>query len=150
MHRLTVASQAVTPVARHAVSGCRAWVWCGVLCGQKCGILCGTGFRTQGRPRPRQHWLCACRLSPTTRPLHRKRWGEVRVVGFRTACSQVQAGAGPAKQESAVQITDELMNRKKKKKKKKKKTTERVREGHARSEDAGGVEKEVSGLGEVG
>jgi hypothetical protein len=42
------------------------------------------------------------------------------------------------------------MDRRKKKNKKKKKKTERVREGHARSEDAGGVEEEVSAFGEVG
>jgi hypothetical protein len=147
MHRLTVASHAVMPVSSDAVSGCPAPVCCGILCGQKCGILCGTGFRTQGRPRPRQHWLFACILSPTTRPLHRKRLGEVRVVGLRTACSQVQAGAGPAREGSvsgSLQINDEFMDGDKKKI-----AGRRVRQDGLWLGDETGGDGEVCGLGEV-
>jgi hypothetical protein len=113
MNRTTVTERGIKPAASRGVPGCQAQVLCGTKCGQKCGILCGTGFRTQGRPRPRQHWVFARQPSPTTRPPRRKRMGEVRVVGLGQTCNSVQAGAGPARNGSVrrgQQNSDQLMD----------------------------------------
>jgi hypothetical protein len=109
MNRTTVTEQRIKPAASRQVPGCQAQVLCGTKCGQKCG----TGFRTQGRPRPRQHWVFARQPSPTTRPPRRKRMGEVRVVGLGQTCNSVQAGAEPARDGSVrrrQQNSDQLMD----------------------------------------
>lgn len=96
MPRTAITRLSVRQGTSHDGCGCAVSPRCAV----ECAVLCAARLRTQGRPRPRQHWGFACLLSPTTRPPRRNGLGEVRVVGLSSACGSVQAGAGPVRQGS--------------------------------------------------
>ncbi len=104
-------------------------------------------FCSQNGPRPRQHWVLACLLSPTTRPPRRNGLGEVRVVGLSSACGSVQTGAGPARQGSVR--GEELHNKKQLEDKKQENSNDGMGgEGDLRVGRRPGVE-DVCGLREV-